>query len=222
MYMKLQYNRWKPCVALALLASVWIARPTEAAIITILHDSTTVFSGTFELTGTERVPHLRPVHFVHFPTDVSMLEPAGILIERGTTTARLLTNDPGGGSLFADRGNPDDPCVIFSTALPFGPLAVSGSYANSLPILFSDLISHAFAGGVDWAYANLSDTGGPNGTFSGSFSFRFTPSSNHVPEGGASAVMLGLGVLGLSGFGKWLNGRRRCRGAGLAKLQPPT
>ena len=197
----MQYYRRKPYVALAFVACMLIARPTEAAIITILDDSTTAFTGTFELTGAELVPLLRPVNFRYFPTDISQLEPSHITIARGTTS-RIGTNDPGGNSLHAVGGNPDDPYALFSNVLPFGPLSLAGSYINALPFLINDFfIDYTIASPIYWSYLNLTDTGGANGTFSGSFSFRF------VPEGGTSALMLSLGVLGLAGLGRWLNRR---------------
>ena len=156
--------------------------------VTIVEATPTAFSGNFSLNGAEHIV-LKPADFLHFPTGVSQVEPPHLHIARSTeirpgasgpkNTSRIHTNNPGGESKLAERKNAGDPCAEFDNGGPSAPMSLSGTYKNALPINPAD---QSFAGAVTWSYSNLEDSGGQDGTFSGSFSFKFVGKTVHRPR----------------------------------------
>lgn len=188
--------------SLVLLAAIMLGgNSAVAGSIIFSTDTPTTLRGSFSVTGTDYVERLAD-NFQLLP------EAAGSLhVYRGRTIEGVgpsglpaflafLTPKPGIGSIQTQREE-----IYEFAAQDFGPHA--GYYLNSLPPDFINLIDYP-GPVIHVLFSNWHDTGGVDGTFSGSFCFSTSESEcSTIPEPSGIAV-LGSGVAAL-----WVTWRRR-------------
>jgi len=164
-------------LALPVLAMVLFPAQLKAVTIT---DNVTMFTGDFSAERDAALT-IEATVFDSFPINAGDLNLRILVIQRGATIDSHLYS-----TIYTQNiGAPNDPNYGTQyTPPPFSGVSLSGYYTNGNG-----------GGTVDWAFTDLADTGGPNGTFSGSFSFMLR-GSNNVPDGGSTALMLGLALVG--------------------------